>query len=125
MGNKQSLENILFELRFMSKSMEKSAKKSEKAIETEKKKVKTAIEKGNIEGARIYAQNAIRKKSEALSYLRLAGRLDAVAGRIESAIKMGEVTKSMGNVVKGMEKVLKSMDVDKIAKVMDKFQQQL
>ena len=33
--------------------------------------MKKAIEKGNIEGARIYAQNAIRKKSEQLNYLRV------------------------------------------------------
>jgi len=41
--------------------------------------VKRAIEKGNIEGARIYAQNAIRKKTEQLNYLkvRLARRSSA------------------------------------------------
>jgi charged multivesicular body protein 1 len=32
--------------------------------------VKRAIEKGNIEGAKIYAQNAIRKKTEQLNYLK-------------------------------------------------------
>jgi hypothetical protein len=29
-----------------------------------------AIEQGNMEGARIYAQNAIRQKNQALNYLR-------------------------------------------------------
>jgi charged multivesicular body protein 1 len=124
MGNKQSMEDILFNLRFTSKSMERAAKKSEKQIEVEKKKIKQAIEKGNIEGARIFSQNAIRKKSEALNYLRLASRLDAVAGRIESAIKMNQVSKTMGSVVKGMNSVLKSLDVDKITATMDKFEQQ-
>ena len=33
--------------------------------------VKKAIEKGNIEGARIYAQNAIRKKTEQLNFLKV------------------------------------------------------
>ncbi len=32
--------------------------------------MKRAIEKGNIEGAKIYAQNAIRKKTEQLNYLK-------------------------------------------------------
>jgi hypothetical protein len=32
--------------------------------------VRRAIEKGNIEGAKIYAQNAIRKKTEQLNYLK-------------------------------------------------------
>ena len=33
--------------------------------------MKRAIEKGNLEGARIYAQNAIRKKTEQLNYLKV------------------------------------------------------
>ena len=47
------------------------AKKCEKEEKSEKGKVKKAIEKGNIEGARIYAQNAIRKKTEQLNYLKV------------------------------------------------------
>ncbi len=41
-----------------------------------------------MEGARIYAENAIRKKTESLNYLRLAARLDAVQSRINSAMAM-------------------------------------
>ena len=36
--------------------------------------VKRAIEKGNLEGARIYAQNAIRKKNEQLNYLKVCAQ---------------------------------------------------
>jgi len=68
-------------------------------------------------GARIHAQNAIRNKSNAQNYLRLASRVDAVSSRLESAIKMQQVTKSMGSVVKGMDKVLASMNVEQITKV--------
>lgn len=47
-----------------------------------------AIEKGNIDGAKIYAQNSIRKKTETLNYLRLASRLDAVVSRLDTQAKM-------------------------------------
>jgi division protein CdvB (Snf7/Vps24/ESCRT-III family) len=50
-----------------------------------------AIEKGNVEGARIYAQNAIREKNQALNLLRLSSRIDAVAARVQSAIQMKQV----------------------------------
>ena len=43
---------------------------------------------GNVDGARIHAQNAIRKKSEQLNYLRLSSRLDAVASRLDTQAKM-------------------------------------
>lgn len=51
-----------------------------------------AMEKGNVEGARIYAENAIRKKNEGLNYLRLASRVDAVANRVQSAMTMKTVS---------------------------------
>jgi hypothetical protein len=58
-----------------------------------------------MEGARIYAQNAIREKNQALNYLRLASRIDGVASRVEAAVRMKTVTRSMAGIVKGMDKV--------------------
>jgi charged multivesicular body protein 1 len=98
------------------------ATKCEKEHEAEKLKIKKAIEKGDPETARIYAQSAIRMKTTGLNYLRLSSRLDAVASRVESAVKMKQVTQQMGNVTKGMDKVLASMDIGQITKVMDKFE---
>jgi len=37
---------------------------------------------------------------------------------------MGQVTKGMQGVVKGMDKSLASMDIEKMSKLMDKFEQQ-
>uniref|UniRef100_A0A452YF89 Calreticulin n=1 Tax=Aegilops tauschii subsp. strangulata TaxID=200361 RepID=A0A452YF89_AEGTS len=45
------------------------------AMEWKKLKVKKAIEKGNTDGAQIYAESAIRKRTEHMNYLRLASRL--------------------------------------------------
>lgn len=45
------------------------------------------MEKGNRDGAAIHAQNAIRQKNEALNYLRLSSRIDAVAARVNTAAK--------------------------------------
>uniref|UniRef100_R7W7S2 Uncharacterized protein n=1 Tax=Aegilops tauschii TaxID=37682 RepID=R7W7S2_AEGTA len=41
----------------------------------EKLKVKKAIEKGNTDGAQIYSENAICKRTEHMNYLRLASRI--------------------------------------------------
>jgi len=118
----KGLENQLFQLKFTAKQLQRLSKKCEKEEKEEKNKIKKALEKDNHDGARIHAQNAIRNKSNAQNYLRLASRVDAVSSRLESAIKMQQVTKSMGSVVKGMDKVLSSMNVDAITKVMDQFE---
>eukprot|EP00761_Pharyngomonas_kirbyi_P011453 gb/GECH01011478.1/.p1 GENE.gb/GECH01011478.1/~~gb/GECH01011478.1/.p1 ORF type:complete len:195 (+),score=61.12 gb/GECH01011478.1/:1-585(+) len=118
------MEDAIFQLKFTGKQFERSAKRCKKDEKKEKNKVKKAIEQGNIDGARIYSQNAIRKKNEYLNYLRLSSRLDAVSSRLQTASQMNQVTKSMGGVVKGMDKVLQTMDPEKISKVMEKFENQ-
>mmetsp|Transcript_13307 Transcript_13307/g.40264 ORF Transcript_13307/g.40264 Transcript_13307/m.40264 type:complete len:95 (-) Transcript_13307:658-942(-) len=80
------LEDQIFNLRFTSKQLQRASKKAEKDEKAERLKVKRAIEKGNMEGAKIYAQNAIRKKSEATNYLRLGSRLDAVVSRLDTQV---------------------------------------
>lgn len=124
MGNSVSLEDELINLRLTSKQMQRSSKKCEKNEKAAVTKLKKAIQQGNAEGARIYAQDAIREKNQALNCLRLGSRIDAVSSRLETAIRMNDVTKSMKGVVKGMDKGLASMDVDKISSIMDKFEQQ-
>lgn len=74
MGNQEKLLEQIFQLKFTSKTLVRQAKKCEKEEKEEKLKVKKAIEKGNMDGAKIYAQNAIRKRSEQLNYLRLSNR---------------------------------------------------
>lgn len=54
----------------------------------------------------------------------MASRIDACSSRIETAVRMGQITDSMKGVVKGMDKGLAAMDVEKISKLMDKFEQQ-
>jgi len=119
-----SLENQMFNLKFTAKQFVRMSKKCEKNEKQQKLKLKQAIEKGNIEGARIYAQNAIREKNQALNYLRLSSRIDAVASRVESAVRMKQVTRTMGGIVSGMEKAMQTMDMAKITAVMDQFEKQ-
>ncbi|XP_022084011.1 charged multivesicular body protein 1a-like [Acanthaster planci] len=118
------IEDVLFQLKFTTKQLERSAKKCEKEQKTQQAKVKKAIEQKNIEGARIYAENAIRKKNEGLNFLRMASRVDAVSSRVQSAMMMKDLSKSLGSVVKGLDSVMRSMDLQKIAGVMEKFEKQ-
>lgn len=68
-----------------------------------------------MEGAKIYAQNAIRKKNEQLNYMKLASRLDAVVSRLETQAKMQMVTKSFAGIVKSLEGAMASNSLEKIA----------
>jgi charged multivesicular body protein 1 len=118
------MEQHLFNLRFAAKDLERNAKKCEKQEKEEKVKLKKAIQKGNMEGAKIHAENSIRQKNQSLNYRRMSARIDAVASRVQTAVTTKQVTTSMGGVVKAMESAMKSMNLEKISQLMDRFEQQ-
>lgn len=86
--------------------------------------MKKAIQQKNIEGAKIYAENAIRKKNESLNYLRFAARVDAVSSKVQTAVTMKSITKSIGDVTKALDKAMSSMDLQKVEQIMEKFEKQ-
>lgn len=118
------MEKHLFNLKFAAKDLERNSKKCEKQEKEEKVKVKKCIQKGNMDGARIHAENAIRNKSQALNYLKMAARVDAVASRVQTAVTQRKVTSSMAGVVKNLDSAMKSMNLEKISGLMDKFEHQ-
>lgn len=118
------LEKAQFQLKFTAKQLNRQAMRADKEMKAEERKVKKAIQQGNTDIARLYAQNAIRKRSEHLNLLQLGSRVDAVASRVQTAVTMRQVTGNMAGVVRGMDKALESMNPERISMVMDKFETQ-
>jgi len=118
------LMDQVFNLKFSAKQLERQSRKCEKEEKAERARVKKAIEKGNMEGAQIYAQNAIRKKNEQINYLRLASRLDAVVSRLDTQAKMNMVNKNMTGIVKSLDSALKTNNLEQVSVTMDTFEKQ-
>ncbi|XDV21108.1 hypothetical protein PO909_026278, partial [Leuciscus waleckii] len=115
----------LFNLKFAAKELQRSSKKCDKEEKAEKVKVKKAIQKGNMEVARIHAENAIRQKNQSVNFLRMSARVDAVAARVQTAVTMNKVTKSMAGVVKGIGSIfILCVLIRQISGLMDKFERQ-
>lgn len=123
-SSQREMEDTLFQLKFCSKQLDRLSKKAEKEQKVQEKKIKDALTKGNVETARIYAENAVRKKNESLNYLRMSGKVDAVSSRVQTAVTMKQVSKNMTGVVKSLDKAINSMELEKISAVMDKFETQ-
>merc|ERR1719499_2976811 len=68
-----------------------------------------------MEGAKIYAQNAIRAKNQSLNYLKLSARMDAIAARIKTAIDMKQMSKTMKSTTVSMNAVMKSTNITDIS----------
>lgn len=119
-----TLEDQLFDLKFTSKQLLGFSKKCEKDEKAAKAQLKKSIQAGNMDCSRIYAENAIRKKNEALNYMRMSSRIDAVAARVQTAVTTQSVTASMRNVVSGMSAAMKSMNLEKVSDLMDRFEKE-
>ena len=119
------LQESIIDMKLAGKQMASASKKCEKNATKQKGLIKKAIEKGNVEGARIYAENAIREQKQAMQYLRMQARVDAVAGRLDTALRTNQMSEAMGRVVQGMGTSLSAMDVEKISSTMDAFETQL
>ena len=124
MGNKVSIDEQIFNLRFQSKQLERRYEKYEKQSRKKKKKVKEYLQKGNREMAREYAQQAITQHQSGMTFLKLASKLDAVRSRMESAKASKQMVPMMAKTVASMDTALQQMDVVKITSTMDKFEEQ-
>lgn len=119
-----SMQEVIFKMRFTSRTIGRQAAKSQKAINIEEKKAKDAMARNNIAGARIHAENAIRNQSEALSYLKLQSQLEAVAAKLQAQTVRAQVSESMLAVTSNLDQALGTMDVTQISYTMEKFIQQ-
>lgn len=115
---------LSFNLKFQAKQLNKAAAKAEKEHDANKKKVAARIAKGDLETAKIFAADAIRKRNESLGYMRMASRIDAVRNRVEAMKANQQVVKALPGVVKGIEKSMESMNLQQMTAVMDKFSSQ-
>ncbi|GAB5584726.1 charged multivesicular body protein 1a-like [Prionailurus iriomotensis] len=58
-------------------------------------RLKRAMRRGNIEVARIHAEDAILQRNQAINFLRMSARVDAVAARVQIAVTMGKISALM------------------------------
>ena len=104
-----------------SKHVGRQATKCIKMQGTEERKARDALAKGNISGARIFAENAIRNKNQAFSYMKLQSQLDAVASKVQAQEVRAQVANDMQSVTAALDTALGTMDVQQLAQTMDKF----
>ncbi|XP_043705205.1 ESCRT-related protein CHMP1B-like [Telopea speciosissima] len=95
----EKAKRLMKQVRELKETVKRQIGKCEKDEKAEKVEIKKAMKKGNMDVARIYAENAIRKRSEQMNYVRLISRLDAVVARFDTQAMMTTVNKSFASIV--------------------------
>ena len=63
-----------------------------------------------MENAKIYAENVIRNRKEALNLRRFGVKMGALSAKLESAYRTQEVSKSIAESIPMLKKCMKDMD---------------
>ena len=82
MGNgksKPDLMDVSIELKLNAKMLQKQADKLEAQQKAERKKILDAMNKGQMDNAKIYAETVIRQKREAINVRRFGVKMSALA----------------------------------------------
>merc|ERR1711988_1277089 len=116
------MQEMVFSLKLQAKSLQRQAAKSEKESKKEKAKIKKAVEQGNKDGARLFAENAIRCKNQHMNFLRLSSRIDAVASKLDQAVQMNKVSDKMCKITQKLGPTMNSMNTLQIAQNMGDFE---
>lgn len=102
MGQGSSIEqleeqhsNIMLAIRMMKKQSDKGHKQQKQYVE----KARQALNKGEHEIAKMYANQSIQHKHQSLRYLNMSLRMEVVASMAQSAINTGEMTESISKVI--------------------------
>ena len=102
----------------------KDSQKAASASAAQKKQVKSVrriyfqyIQKGDVESARMVAEEAIRQEKQALSLKHLSLRMGGLASKLESAYRTQNVTQSIAGsvpLIKGSLKKMEQMGVSQL-----------
>merc|ERR1711977_47866 len=116
------MSKMVFDLKLQAKQLLRSAQKSEKDAGANKKKIKKALEQGNMEAARLYTENTIRKNRENMNYQRLSARVEAVASKLDSSVQMNKVSSKMAKITQKLGPTMNAMSTLEVAKNMGDFE---
>lgn len=118
----EKLFETIFEFRMQAKDLAKQARKSEKERDAMYEKVKKAISENKPEAAKLYAQDAIRKRNEAVKYEMLSYKLEAVHSKLKAAYQTSKLNENMNKMVNSMASAVSAMDLVKISENMTQFE---
>ena len=104
------------------KQLEKESQKSMNKANAEKKRIKTFLEKGDMESAKIVASEAIRFQKESVNLNRMGAKMGAVALKLDSAYRTQQVSAQIKQATPSIQAALNQMNSVGISQNMGAFE---
>lgn len=110
MGGHHSVLPVILDLRIKARELKRQSDRCYRESLQERDKIRRALLRQNQEGARIFAQNYVRKKQEGLNSLHMSSKLEAVASRLDGAHRSHQLTTKIHSVASGLSGALRKLD---------------
>lgn len=104
------LNETLTSMRMKAKLFMRESQRCQKEKKAHVEKAKKCLQQGNEQGARLFLESANTKESEAMKYMTISNRLDAMSAKVGSNYKTQEVDSFDGSLwITWQESLLSSM----------------
>jgi charged multivesicular body protein 1 len=107
---KPDLLDVAMELKMTARQMERQSQKMEQQEKAERKKIVDALNKGNMDNAKIYAETVIRNRKEALNLKRFGVKMGALSAKLESAHRTQNVSETISKTLPMLQRCMNKMD---------------
>ena len=113
--------DIAIDLRMQAKSLERQASKLEAGEKANRKKILDALNKGQIDNAKVHAETVIRQNREAKSVRRFGVQMQSLQAKIEGAARTQTMAQTMASTTPALQKAMKQMDSAGVSSIIFSF----
>ncbi len=117
LGTKKSGRDHIVNLRLTSRRLDRAARKIERDEARIQLKLKQAIQRGDMESARLYATDIVRSRKWALGYQKLISKINGLIFKLEradSAASMAEEMHGVASALRMANAQLQIPDLDRV-----------
>ncbi|MDH5403641.1 MAG: SNF7 family protein [Candidatus Heimdallarchaeota archaeon] len=122
-GNtKKSSRDHILNLKVVSRRLERSKRKLENQEKKTERNIRTAIQKGDMEAARLYAKDTVRSRKWARGYQSMISKIDGLVFKLERTEAVQDISKEMKNVAKVLIDAQQSLNLPELDTVIGNMQ---
>ncbi len=123
LGNQKSSRDHIVNLKLTIRRLERAQRKLERDESRIQLKMRQAIQRGDMEGARLYATDIVRSRKWVLGYQRLVSRINGLIFKLEradSAANLAEEMHSIAGALRAANAQLNVPDLDHVIQDMER-----
>ena len=104
----------LLNLKVVSRRLTRSQKKMDNKQKQIERKIRTAVQKGDMDAARMYAKDTVRSRKWARGYQSLISKIDGLVFKLERAEAVQDIAKEMRGVANSLISANNSLNLPEI-----------